>query len=461
MTLHPEEVLDPKQPALVVTYGLTARKYRPLQRDLVVIGQGRGSDIGLTGPDIADAHCVLFRTAAGWRVRDCGSRIGTRLNGKSVQEAELCDGDVLQVGTFNFRVYLPPLGPAADVSTRERRLQRCRYRLVHLALALRRRLGRQPPQEAPAGLTQAEVDQQLAMLRERVRHYEARLQQLQKEERELTTDRGWLEGEWAALRLRAQQAERAATERRAAVEAELRRRQEECEQRCRELERRAAAASPAAGDPAEARRLDLRRRELDCYAHHLRRLQQRSGSDGRALAAEVEQLRAALAAARREAEEKEAQVQRLLTERPLLDPSAEGMDVESYEAELAEFRRQLQDDRRGVNEEIRALRERTAELDEAARAMEQQLSKECERLAAERAELDLLRGETGQQRRPGASGSRERLEVIHRFQETMAALTRWQQGQPRPAGGDKGGSNGRGYRLRAPRRGDGSSSAGR
>ena len=34
MNDHAAEILDPKQPALIVTYGLTPRKYLPLQRDL-------------------------------------------------------------------------------------------------------------------------------------------------------------------------------------------------------------------------------------------------------------------------------------------------------------------------------------------------------------------------------------------------------------------------------------------
>jgi predicted nucleic acid-binding Zn-ribbon protein len=496
MSLYSEEMMDPRQPALVVTYGHTPRKVRPLQRDLVVIGQGRGSDIGVVGPDIADAHCVVFRTAEGWRLRDCGSRAGTRLNGKAVGESVLCDGDVLQVGTFNFRVYLPDNAPGAVVGSRERQLQRSRRRLVQLALGLRRRLRRERA-AAGTGISQADLDQHIGFLRERLRQYEARVQQLQQAERELTTDRARLEEEGIALRVRGEQTERALVQRRSAVEAELRRRREECEERCRELERlaaapRAPAAPPTAGAPEEAHRLDLRRRELDCYAHHLRRLRQRSGPAGGSVDAELEelraenlqlrhllaqrgpnpeatareaaaleQLRAELAAARREAAEKETQVQRLLTERQSVDDSAEGMDVESYEAELAEFRRQLQEDRRGVNEEIRRLRERTVDLDEAARAMEQQLALECERLAAEGAELDRLRTEVYQQLGQAPPGGRDGLTLVGRFKETMAALTRSQEGPPRPAGGETGGSSGRGARLRAPRRGDGSGSAGR
>jgi pSer/pThr/pTyr-binding forkhead associated (FHA) protein len=137
------EVLDATRPALIVTYGNTSRKYRPLEGDLIVLGRGRACDIGLTSPEIAENHCVLYRTSGGWRLRDAGSRVGTRVNGKSVHDVPLCDEDVLQVGTFNFRVHLPEPGPAGPPAERERRLQRSRRGLARLALALRRRLHRE------------------------------------------------------------------------------------------------------------------------------------------------------------------------------------------------------------------------------------------------------------------------------------------------------------------------------
>jgi hypothetical protein len=481
MNRHAEEPIDPNQPALVVTYGVTPHKVRPLRRDLVVIGQGRGCDVGLVSPEIAEAHCVLFRTAKGWRLRDCGSRIGTRLNGKPAHESALYDGDVLQVGTFNFRCHLPGAAPAAD-GGRDAHLEQSRRHLARLALALRRRLREKGGEAGPASTT--DLDRQMAVLRERLRLYEQRAQQLQQAEREVADERDRLRQETEAVRTRGEQAERALAQRRSAVEADLRRRREQCEERFRELERREAevAGKAAATDPEEAYRLELRRRELACYADYLRRnrrrhedaleelrqenhrLRQRlagqeedtapagpppAGPDG-----QVEELRAELEAARRDAEEKESQIQQLLTARLVVDASARGMDVESYEAELAEFRRQLQADRRGLNEEIRMLRQRTLELDEAARAMEQQLTQERERLAQERRELDRLRGGAPPPAAPAGDG----LAVVHRFRERMAALAGL---QPRPAGGDKVGSNGRGYRVRAPRVGNGSGNAGR
>jgi chromosome segregation ATPase len=484
MTPSSEILVNPKQPALIVTYGRTDQKYRPLQRDLVMIGQGRSCDIGLASPEVADAHCVLFRTADGWLLRDCGSRVGTRLNGTPVRECAVADGDVLQIGTFTFRFHLPASGHVT--ATRERHLEQSRRHLARLALSLRRRFRGERP---ALGACQADVDRQMSFLRGQLRQYEARRRQLQQAERELADGRECLATAEAALRDRSQQAERDLAQRRRAVEAELRRRQEEWEARRREPERLppAAAAGPGA-DPEAVYHLDLRRRELACYARHLQRTRQRYEQERRSLEAELEELRAEdlrlrhllaqrespgksapaaeetarltrqveelqaqLGEARRQAEEKESQVQQLLRNRTVVDPRPQGMDVETYEAELAEFRRQLQADRRGLNEEIRLLRQRTVALDEAARAIEQQLTQERERLARERQELNRLRGGAHP---PAGQAAGEPLAVVSRFRETMAALSGQSAGPSRPEGGAKGGSNGRGYRVRGPRRGD-------
>ncbi len=67
---------------------------------------GRGPDNQLVLPDAAVSrrHAVLERAGERLRVRDLGSRNGTRVNGQDVSEAELCDGDVLGIGGFEATV---------------------------------------------------------------------------------------------------------------------------------------------------------------------------------------------------------------------------------------------------------------------------------------------------------------------------------------------------------------------
>src|SRR4051794_29591641 len=131
-------------PALVVTYGNAARKVRPLDADLLVLGRSPVCDVHLVSPDVAPVHCLLVRRSSGWLLRDCSGRPGTRVNGRTVQETELEDGDVIQVGAFSFQARLPsdPAQKSAlPVPVLVERLQRSRRRLGRLALRLRKRLG--------------------------------------------------------------------------------------------------------------------------------------------------------------------------------------------------------------------------------------------------------------------------------------------------------------------------------
>src|SRR5262245_11804813 len=101
-----EESFDPTQPTLIVKYGTTKKKYRPLRRDLVVLGRGPACDIGLVSPEGAPVHCVLVRLSSGWIIRDCSGR-ATRVNGQPITEEPLRDGDTITVGTFSFEAHLP------------------------------------------------------------------------------------------------------------------------------------------------------------------------------------------------------------------------------------------------------------------------------------------------------------------------------------------------------------------
>jgi hypothetical protein len=145
-----EESFDPTQPTLIVKYGTTKKKYRPLRRDLVVLGRGPACDIGLVSPEVAPVHCVLVRLPTGWMIRDCSGR-ATRVNGQAITEEPLRDGDTITVGTFSFEAHLPaesagqPAGqPAARapavVPARFHHLEKSRRRFAERAMRLRARV---------------------------------------------------------------------------------------------------------------------------------------------------------------------------------------------------------------------------------------------------------------------------------------------------------------------------------
>jgi chromosome segregation ATPase len=84
------------------------------------------------------------RQPNGWLIRDCSGR-ATRVNGQSITEAILRDGDVIQVGTFSFQAELPPVPAAALLAApaaqaQLARLEAARRRLTERALRLRAQL---------------------------------------------------------------------------------------------------------------------------------------------------------------------------------------------------------------------------------------------------------------------------------------------------------------------------------
>jgi len=249
MRKKPDAVFDPSQPALVVTYGNTTRKHRPLDGDVLVIGQSRCCDVGLASPEVAPIHCLIIRGSTGWRVRDCGSRCGTRVNGKAVQEASLHDGDAIQIGPFSFQAHLPQGStPAAvPVATATEsvlpRLQRSRRNLVQIALRVRRRLLRERAAARPRGFEQADA------VREKQLECAARAARLEEAERALAADRARYEQEEAAFQKRAADLKRQLAEEEKVLET--------------------SGSALALANELEAQRLGEWRRQLEQYAEQL------------------------------------------------------------------------------------------------------------------------------------------------------------------------------------------------
>lgn len=177
--------IDANTPALIVRCGATRRKCRPLVNDVLLLGRAPGCDIGLVSPEVAPVHCVIVRVAQGWRIRDCSGR-STQLNGKSITDEPLRDGDILQVGTFSFEAHLPvsailpaarpaavqPVVPAvaqapapAPANANVERLQQSRRRLAELAMTLRRKLRDQAGGRNDLAQQQMELEQMERRLR--------------------------------------------------------------------------------------------------------------------------------------------------------------------------------------------------------------------------------------------------------------------------------------------------------
>src|SRR5215216_3741592 len=97
----------PNQPALVPIAGNYDRKPRSLDREVTTVGRARGTDLCLESNEISTLHCIIYRTADGYRIRDCNSRCGTRINGEAIKTAALRDTDIINLGPFSFEFRLP------------------------------------------------------------------------------------------------------------------------------------------------------------------------------------------------------------------------------------------------------------------------------------------------------------------------------------------------------------------
>ncbi len=415
MATDRDDTFDAARPNLIVNFG-TTRKHRPLDRPVMVVGRAPGCDVGLAAPDVAPVHCVLVQALDGWHLRDCTGR-GTRVNGQSVEDALLNDEDVLQVGSFSLTLHLPPehrpLGesePAPDGQAL-RRAQRSRHHLARLALRLRGRV-------AETAATAAEdAEKQLA----------ARHEELDRRSEELNALQRDVDARVAELKQTARQVAEdrlALKEQRAQTEAEL-------------AERRAEAES-AVREPGRA--LEIRDRELTCFAGYLRRLRQHLNEHEESLTARWEewlreQQEASIAHARQTEKvareeallrDQRAEIVRLMGEMRQLrrqpDAATEALRQENEQLRrdlaaareeakplagrleqaepgrttaegLSRFGVELDVGRRVLDEQIRGLQGRFADLERTAAEAEAHIAQERSRVAQEREELERLRGE--------------------------------------------------------------------
>lgn len=98
----------------------------PIELKRPVLPIGSRKDIvrlHLQSSTVSKVHCVVVTNRWGCYVHDLASRTGTLVNGKPVTDHDLADGDVLQVGRFQFRYRAParpkakpPVLPPADVT---------------------------------------------------------------------------------------------------------------------------------------------------------------------------------------------------------------------------------------------------------------------------------------------------------------------------------------------------------
>lgn len=125
-------------PALVVVFGDTPGKRRPIVRGATIVGRARGCDIGLDANSVSTIHAVITRTASQIVLRDCDSRTGSIVNGAKVRETVLNHGDVVQIARFTFEVDIPGATKSAEGDEGPALLRELNRRLTRLEGARRR-----------------------------------------------------------------------------------------------------------------------------------------------------------------------------------------------------------------------------------------------------------------------------------------------------------------------------------
>lgn len=92
--------LGPEESALVVTRGRSEGSCYVLRSDVVTLGRGPSAHILLDDISVSRLHAEISRGPYGYRIVDKGSLNGSYVNRSPIEEADLADGDEIQIGLF-------------------------------------------------------------------------------------------------------------------------------------------------------------------------------------------------------------------------------------------------------------------------------------------------------------------------------------------------------------------------
>jgi|HubBroStandDraft_4_1064222.scaffolds.fasta_scaffold01224_5 hypothetical protein len=100
--------LPPGTALLAVRRGPNAGSQFLLDSDLTLVGRHPDSDIFLDDVTVSRRHAEFYRHHGRFTVRDVGSLNGTYVNRERIEEAQLSEGDEVQVGKFRLVFLLGP-----------------------------------------------------------------------------------------------------------------------------------------------------------------------------------------------------------------------------------------------------------------------------------------------------------------------------------------------------------------
>lgn len=80
----------------------------PLAKERIIVGRDVKSDIMLNDDSVSRQHAEIVRTAAGYFIRDLGSKNGTYVNNQRMKESPVRNGDTVNIGSkeLNIKIYM-------------------------------------------------------------------------------------------------------------------------------------------------------------------------------------------------------------------------------------------------------------------------------------------------------------------------------------------------------------------
>ncbi len=96
-----EPIAASEGPVLVVHKGPEIGERFYLEGSILTIGRDPSSSIFLNDITVSRTHATVRRSASQVSISDSGSLNGTYVNGVSVDQAELHNGDAVQIGRFH------------------------------------------------------------------------------------------------------------------------------------------------------------------------------------------------------------------------------------------------------------------------------------------------------------------------------------------------------------------------
>ena len=73
-------------------------------KDRVLIGRSADCDLRIDSADVSRMHAAIVAKSGRHFLEDLGSSNGTQLNGRPVKNAELRNGDIVQIGAYSLHV---------------------------------------------------------------------------------------------------------------------------------------------------------------------------------------------------------------------------------------------------------------------------------------------------------------------------------------------------------------------